>query len=103
MPEPRYQKFEPYDEVVAERLAEVPAGPKPLDVPCPFCGAEIGVQCSARSGYGAATHAPRWRAVGVARPSHDDRLRDYWDGERRKLEAIKARPVPLWWAQRKEN
>jgi len=80
-----------YEEIVAQRLAEVPAGPRPLDVACPLCGAAIGAQCRTKSGYSAAPHAPRWRAVGVLKPSQEDLLRDYWDGERRKLEAIKAR------------
>lgn len=85
-----HMRPEPYNETVAKRLAELPEGPKPRDVSCPTCGAESGRECRTRTGYGTTTHAPRWDAVGISKPSHDDRSRDYWDGERRKLEAIDA-------------
>ena len=91
-----------YDEVVAQHLAELPIGPKPRDVLCPLCGAGIGVGCSStRTGYGARTHAQRWRSVGVVKPSIEDCSRDYWDGERRDLESRKAlREKPSWLADR---
>lgn len=88
---PEHMRPEPYNETVAKRLAEIPEGPKPRDVPCSTCGAKIGRESTTRTGYGTSTHAPRWRAVGVSKPSDDDRGRDYWDGERRKLEEIDAR------------
>ncbi|MGF6440120.1 hypothetical protein QF002_000929 [Paraburkholderia youngii] len=88
---PEHMRHEPYNETVAKRLAEIPEGPKPRDVPCPTCGAGIGRECTTRTGYGTSTHAPRWSAVGISKPSDDDRARDYWDAERRKLEAIDER------------
>ena len=84
-----FDRMVPYDEVMAQRIAEIPDGPRPRDVVCPLCGAAVGAGCRARTGYPARTHAPRWRAVGIARPSHDAVDRDYWDGEHRKLEAIR--------------
>lgn len=85
-----FGKVVPYDEVVAQRLAELPVGPKPSAVACPFCGADIGVECTTKAGYGARTHASRWRAIGVSEPSHDDLDRDYWDREHLRLESRKA-------------
>jgi hypothetical protein len=91
-----FDKVVPYDEDVNQRLAELP-GPKPRDAPCPLCGAAIGVECTTRTGYSARTHAPRWRAVGVSKPSDEDRSRDHLDGERRRLETIKALyRTPAW-------
>lgn len=74
-----------YGEFIAERLAEVPDGPKPLDVSCPRCGAGVGHRCHTHSGYATSTHSGRWKAVGIGKPSHGDRHRDHWDGERRAL------------------
>lgn len=92
-----FDRVVPRDEFVAQRLAELPPGPKPRDVPCPLCGAAMGIECRTRTGYGARTHAPRWRAVGVLKPSDEDHSRDYWDGERRKLESIDALyRTPSW-------
>lgn len=79
-----------------QRLPDVPDGPKPLDVACLQCGAHIGVGCDTGTGWGARTHAARWREVGVSKPAHEDRHRDYLDGQRRRLEAIRARPTPPW-------
>lgn len=87
---PEHMRLDPYNETVAKRLAEIPEGPKPRDVRCPTCGAEIGRECTTRTGYMTSTHATRWRAVGILKPSHNDRGRDYWDGERRKLEELDA-------------
>jgi len=94
-----FDKMVPYEEVVAQHLAQLPVGPMPRDVPCPLCGAAIGVGCQTRTGSGheARTHAQRWRAVGVMKPSNEDRGREYWDGERRNLESKKARyRTPAW-------
>jgi len=58
----------------------------PRDVPCPHCGADIDWGCTTVSHTGrwrSATHAKRWKAVGIAKPDADDLHRDYRDGKDR--------------------
>ncbi|WP_455708852.1 zinc finger domain-containing protein [Burkholderia seminalis] len=86
----RHKYWTADDEDLHPGRAQFPEGPRPRDVPCPTCGAAIGRECTTRTGYGTTTHSPRCRPVGISNPSQDDRSRDYWDGERRKLETIEA-------------
>lgn len=70
-----------------------PPGPKPLDVVCPRCHAPVGFECQTTTGFQALrTHAGRWRAVGVARPTMEDLERDYADYKNRKLNYFAALP-----------
>jgi len=51
--------------------------PDPLSVECPRCGRAPKWGCVAKSHTGlwaAATHAARWKAVGVSRPTVDDKV-----------------------------
>ncbi len=57
----------------------------PRDVPCPFCGAAVDHGCHPRErARGTAnTHAARWRAIGITRPTLNEVLADGEDANRR--------------------
>lgn len=61
----------------------------PRDIACPHCEAPVDRGCRTATGYATATHAKRWAAIGVRKPSVDDRHRDYLDGVERNSK-IKA-------------
>lgn len=61
--------------------------PNPLAVPCPLCGAASGHGCSSRTApFQARTHKLRWQAVGVTRPTADQRIAADEDAARRNYE-----------------
>lgn len=65
--------------------------PVPLDVECPRCGAKVGRSCVSHSHTGtwaARTHSLRWKAIGIEKPTPEDRSRDYWDFKKREQERI---------------
>lgn len=78
------------------------SAPLPLDVACPRCGAKVGNDCTTvnadgrSTAWGAATHAARWKAVGIAKPSPEDRTRDYEDSKRRQAERRAAHKPRDW-------
>lgn len=63
----------------------------PLDAICPRCGAAAGSGCfsqSIKGTFSAKTHATRWRAVGVDRPTDEDLSRAWSDYKRRETDRI---------------
>lgn len=63
----------------------------PFDVVCPRCGAEIRRRCHTRTGYSSTFHAGRWKAIGIDKPTGDDRARAWAEYERLKHEIIEDR------------
>lgn len=83
-----------------EHIAPPPAGRLPLDVECPHCRRKPGFSCvTVANGeptvFHALTHRQRWQAVGISKPTAEDRTADYEDMKRRDRERIAARlPAP---------
>lgn len=87
-----------------EKLKALPDGPKPRDVECSFCGAKSGRHCtSTTSSYPARTHAARWEAVGIMKPSQLDKDRDNADGELRDLRRKLVNVPDMSWLHNRQR
>jgi hypothetical protein len=51
----------------------------PSSVRCPFCTVPPGRRCMTAKDYETATHAARWKAIGILKPSLDDLMADWAD------------------------
>ena len=77
--------------------------PLPSSVACPKCGVPSGRKCMTKGDYPAPTHAVRWKVIGIAKPTLDDRNADWDDwvriAEEHRVEAAKEHAK--WWNSQK--
>lgn len=58
----------------------------PRDVDCPYCETKAGHGCRSAGSFSIPTHAARWKAIGIKKPTQEQRDADYEDGVRRDTE-----------------
>lgn len=51
--------------------------PDPYLVECPKCGAKPRFGCTTATGFAAVTHAARWAAIGIPKPTLEQRTNTY--------------------------